>query len=74
MTLVDYRKYFSLTYDQFVVEQKIHDRQVVRNVAYEGIVPADRIDLQEGEFLFFQGGELKMIYLSGGCGSPEAMA
>jgi hypothetical protein len=66
MTLDDYRKYFALSFDQFTAEHNIHDRQVIRNVAYEGIVPADRIDLQDGGFLFFQDGELKMIYLSEG--------
>jgi hypothetical protein len=66
MTPDDYRKYLFLSFDQFVAAYKISDGEVTRNVAYEGIVPADRIDLPEGGFLFFQGGDPKVIYLPEG--------
>jgi hypothetical protein len=56
MTLGDYRKYLSLSFDQFVAAYNISDGEVTRNVAYEGIVPADRVDFQGGVFFgFFEG-------------------
>jgi hypothetical protein len=64
MTLNDYKKYLTLSYDQFITDHNIHDSQIVKNVSYEKITPLNRIQTGDNQYFFFKDGELKIIYIS----------
>lgn len=64
MTLGDYRKYFTLSYGQFVKLHKIHDANINKNVSYEKLTEVDRVELGTGQWFFFKDGQLKLIYIS----------
>ena len=65
MELSTYKKYFALSYDQFVELNKSHISKIVEDVRYEKINDVTRVDLPDNQFFFFNDGLLKMIYISG---------
>lgn len=64
MKLNDYKRWFSLSLNDFIAEYKIDSAQVHENVRYEKITDVTRVDGPNEEFLFFSSGSLKMIYIS----------
>jgi hypothetical protein len=66
MTWNEYKHYFTLSYDQFITEHQIRQDQIDKDVRYEKITDVDCVKLGYGQFLYFQAGKLKLIYLSGG--------
>lgn len=64
MQLNDYKKCFALNYDQFIAQHKVLSSQIDKNVRYEKIENASRVDLPDNQFFFFKDGNLKMIYIS----------
>lgn len=66
MTLKDYQKYFTLSYDQFITQHNIHGGQIAENRRYEKLEEVNRVTLDDDQWFFFKGSKLKLIYISGG--------
>lgn len=64
MSIVDYQRNFALTFDQFIAHHNIQSNQVHKNVRYEKIKNATRVDLANAQHFFFYEGQLKMVYIS----------
>ena len=64
MKLDDYRKCFDLHRDQFIALHNIPGDKLHENVRYEKIADVTRVDLGNNQYFFFNGGQLKMIYIS----------
>lgn len=64
MKLNEYRRCFTLSYQEFITEYKIRSSQVHEHVSYEKVKDVTRVTHAENEFFFFKGGILKVIYLS----------
>jgi hypothetical protein len=66
MTWNDYKRCLTLRYDQFIAEHQIREDQIDKDVRYEKITGVDRVQLGDGQYFYFKGEELKLIYLSAG--------
>jgi hypothetical protein len=64
MELSNYKRWFSLPYDEFNAENKIDTKQIHEDVRYEKITGAIRVDVSNDEFFFFRHGTLRIIYIS----------
>ncbi len=64
MELSNYKRWFTLSYDEFIAENKIGINQVAEDVRYEKITGAIRVDVSNDEFFFFKHDTLKIIYIS----------
>lgn len=65
MKLSDYKKCFSLSYNQFVTMYKVHDREIQNNVSYEKLDSVTRVSLPGGQYFHFKEDKLLLIYISG---------
>lgn len=66
MTWNEYKRCLTLRYDQFITEYQIGHDQIDKDVRYEKITGVDRIQLGDGQYFYFKGDELELIYLSEG--------
>lgn len=64
MNLSDYQKCFSLGYNEFIAKYNIAGNRIHKNVRYEKITGACRVDILDRECFFFQDGILRVIYIS----------
>jgi hypothetical protein len=64
MKLEEYKKYFSVAFDEFTWLNEISADQIHEDVRYEKITDVTRVDRDENESFFFKGGKLKLIYIS----------
>lgn len=64
MELSYYNKWFSVSYDDFIKQNKIDGKRINADVRYEKITGATRVDVSDGEFFFFKDGALRLIYIS----------
>lgn len=60
----NYKKWFTLSYNEFIAANKIGINQVHEGVRYEKITGAIRVDVPDDGFFFFKHGILKIIYIS----------
>lgn len=66
MALRDYKQWFNVSLDEFLVKNDVTEDRVHRNVQYERLKAVTRVDYGEEEFFFFQSTKLKIIYISHG--------
>jgi hypothetical protein len=64
MELSNCKRWFTLSYDEFIAENKIDISQVHEDVRYEKITGVVRVDLSNERYFFFKDGTLKLIYIS----------
>lgn len=64
MQLYDYKQYFGLNYDQFVMKHQVDASQIHENVRYEKLTNVTRVKLQHDQFFYFKAGQLQIIYIS----------
>jgi hypothetical protein len=64
MKLDDYKKCFNLSFEQFIAQHNIQPHKINKNVGYEKIADATRIELSDNEYFFFKNDKLKIIYIS----------
>lgn len=64
MKLNDYKHCFNLSYDQFIAQYNIPDRQIKENRHYEKMTNLIFVEMSDDQFFFFRDSKLKMIYIS----------
>jgi hypothetical protein len=64
MELNNYKRWFSVRYEDFLAERKINMSQVDEDVRYEKITDVICVEVSEFEFFFFKDGALQIIYIS----------